>query len=375
VNLAVAEGANVSELCQRFGISRKTAYKWIARYRGEGVAGLQDRSRRPHLSPEKTATAIEQRVLELRTEHPAWGGRKLRRRLQDLGHIEVPAASTITEILRRHQRLDPETAGEERDWQRFEHPEPNDLWQMDFKGHFSLTRSGRCHPLTVLDDHSRYALGLRACGDECRTTVQAELIRIFRQFGLPRRMSMDNGAPWGYEDGESWTRLTAWLVRLGIRVTHSRPYHPQTQGKDERFHRTLDLEVLRGRSFASLDDCQQTFDPWRMSYNTERPHEALGLATPATRYRCSGREFPEKLSPIEYADDIVVRKVSKGMLSFRGRVIRIGKAFNSEPVGIRPTNKHGCYEVLYCHQILGGFDLNTLPPEPGRITLDTVRIP
>lgn len=368
VSLAVAEGANVSELCRRFGVSRKTAYKWIARYEVDGVTGLQDQSRRPRSSPEKTSTEIEQRVLELRDQHPAWGGRKLRRRLQDLGHLEVPAASTITEILRRNQRLNPETAGEPRDWQRFEHPAPNDLWQMDFKGHFCLTRSGRCHPLTVLDDHSRFALCLQACGDQCRSTVQAELTRIFRQFGLPRRMTMDNGPPWGYEDGECWTQLTAWLIRLGIRVSHSRPFHPQTQGKDERFHRTLELEVLRGRSFASLEDCQQTFDPWRVSYNTERPHEALGLATPTSRYRCSGREFPKKFSPVEYAEDVIVRKAHKGQVHFHGRVIRIGKAFDGEFVGVRPTNNDARYEVLYCHQVLGEFDMHTDEPEPGRST-------
>jgi transposase InsO family protein len=289
---------------------------------------------------------VERQILKLRSKHPTWGGRKLRCRLQSLGHADVPAASTITEILRRHGQLDPQRADQPRDWQRFEHASPNDLWQMDFKGHFALIRDGRCHPLTVLDDHSRYSLSLRACGDECGTTVQAELTRVFRHYGLPRRMTMDNGPPWGFEDGETWTRLTAWLIRLGVRVTHGRPYHPQTQGKDERFHRTLKLELLSQRSFSSLGDCQQAFDPWRLMYNTERPHEALGMATPASRYRPSGRSFPEVLPPIEYASDVQVRKVSEGRISFRNRDIRVGKAFNGHPVGVRGIDE-GIYEVLY----------------------------
>ena len=362
VVLASAEGANVSELCRRFGVSRKTGYKWLSRYATEGSAGLADQSRRPLDSAGRTSAELEQRVLALRVAHPAWGGRKLRRRLQDLKHVAVPAASTITSILRRHGRLDERAGAGQANMQRFEHEAPNDLWQMDFKGHFAMTRGGRCHALTVLDDHSRYSIGLRACDNERTETVQGELIEMFRHSGLPRRMLMDNGPPWGDMADQPWTRLTAWLVRLGISISHGRPYHPQTQGKDERFHRTLAAEVLRDRSFSDLIDTQQAFDPWRQVYNTERPHEALSLAVPASRYRASERSYPETLPVIEYAPDVQVRRASlKGVIKFDSRSIRIGRAFSGEPVGVRPTPTAGLYEVFYAHQTLGRFDVSQTP--------------
>src|SRR5262249_33415461 len=251
--LASAEDANVRQLCRRFGVSPKTAYKWLGRHEREGPDGLADRSRRPHAPPTRTADEVEQEVLPLRDRHPAWGGRKLRRRLLDLGHAHVPSASTITEVLRRHGRLGP-AAGAARDWQRFEHPQPNALWQIDFKGHFA-TAAGRCHPLTVLDDHSRSAVGLFACADQRRETVQARLAEAFRRYGLPLRVLCDNGPPWGSAESP-YTELGVWLLRLGVGVGHGRPYHPQTQGKDERFHRTLDVEVLQGQQFAGLAACQ-----------------------------------------------------------------------------------------------------------------------
>ncbi len=360
--LASAEGVNVSELCRWFGVSRKTGYNWLLRYAAEGSAGLVDQSRRPLESAGRTSAELEQGVLALRVAHPAWGGRKLRRRLQDLKHVAVPAASTITAILRRHGQLDTRGGAGQANLQRFEHAAPNDLWQMDFKGHFAMTRGGRCHALTVLDDHSRYSIGLRACDNERTETVQGELVEIFRHSGLPRRMLMDNGPPWGDMADQPWTRLTAWLVRLGISISHGRPYHPQTQGKDERFHRTLAAEVLRDRGFNDLLDTQQAFDPRRQVYNTERPHEALSLEVPASRYRASERSYPETLPVIEYAPDVQVRRASlKDVIKFDSRSTRIGRAFSGEPVGVRPTPTAGLYEVFYAHQTLGRFDVSQTP--------------
>lgn len=360
--LASSDGANVSQLCRRFGVSRKTGYKWLSRYSAQGAAGLADRSRRPLEPAGQTRDEVEQRVLALRREHPAWGGRKLRRRLQDLEYSAVPSASTITEILRRDGQLDQRAGAEQANVQRFEHAAPNDLWQMDFKGHFAMTRGGRCHPLTVLDDHSRYSIGLRACDNERTQTVQLELVEMFRCHGMPRRMLMDNGSPWGDAGGQPWTVLTAWLVRLGISISHGRPYHPQTQGKDERFHRTLAAEVLRDRSFLDVRETQLTFDPWRQVYNSQRPHEALGLAVPASRYRVSERSFPETLPPIAYASDVLVRRASTcGVIKFQSRVVRVNRAFAGEPLGVRGTLTSGVYEVFYAHQLLGQFDLSQTP--------------
>lgn len=272
--LALAEGVNRRELCRRWKISPATAYKWLERYRCDGVAGLADRSRRPLASPLRTAGALEDRVLAVRSEHPAWGGRKIRRVLQNEGVALVPSASTITEILRRHGRLDGPGAGETRHWTRFEHAEPNDLWQMDFKGHFAM-RAGRCHALTVLDDHSRYALEVGACDNERGTTVRARLEALFERYGLPLLMLADNGSPWGTAGSEErHTVLTVWLLDLGIGITHGRAYHPQTQGKEERFHRTLIAEVVNGRLFGDIAEAQKAFDAWRPIYNDKRPHEA-----------------------------------------------------------------------------------------------------
>lgn len=194
--LAQQEGANIRELCRRFAISPDTAYRLLARYQREGAEGLRDRSRRPLHSPTQTDPAMAAAVCAVRIAHPAWGGRKIRRFLLDQGAITAPAASTITDIVRRHDLLDPDASAKHRAWQRFAAPAPNDRWQMDFKGHIAL-RHGRCHPLTVLDDHSRYSLAIEACGDEQTGTVQARLIALFRRYGLPWRMLTDNGAPWG----------------------------------------------------------------------------------------------------------------------------------------------------------------------------------
>jgi transposase InsO family protein len=211
VMLAAGDGIAVRELSRRFGISPPTAYKWLGRYATEGVEGLANRSRRPQRSPNRTATEMEEMVLAVRDAHPAWGGRKIRRWLLDRGRDTVPSASTITAILRRHDRLDPDVRASHHPWQRFEHPEPNQLWQMDFKGHFPLGH-GRCHPLTVLDDHSRFALGLHACGDERGETVQQHLTTLFRHNGLPDRILMDNGPPWGHDADHPYTPLTVWRV-------------------------------------------------------------------------------------------------------------------------------------------------------------------
>jgi transposase InsO family protein len=358
VMLFEQDGVNRRELCRRFGISPTIGYQLWARWRQEGKAGLADRSRRPRHLPGRSTVKTEALVLSVRDEHPAWGGRKIRRRLQDLGHPSAPSASTITAILHRHGRIDRAASAAHKPFERFERAAPNELWQMDYKGHFATT-AGRCHPLTVVDDHSRYALGLQACGDEREGTVQAELTAIFRRYGLPERMLMDNGSPWGCSDLEHrHTWLSLWLLELGVAVSHGRPYHPQTQGKDERFHRTLMAEVIGRRAFADLAECQCRFDAWRVVYNTQRPHQALDLATPAARYRPSPRSFPEKVEPFDYGPGAIVRRVDVGgWLSFRNRPIKLGHAFAHRRVALRPADQEGCFDVLFCAHTVAAVDL------------------
>lgn len=357
VTFAGAEEANVSALCQRHGISRKTGYKWLRRFDADGETGLQDRSRRPMHTNNKTADDVERAVIELRRKHPAWGARKLSTRLKTLGHAGIPAPSTVHGILRRHGLVDTDAAAQHQPWQRFEHAAPNHLWQMDFKGHFAL-QTARCHPLTVLDDHSRFSLCLAACANETGVTVQTELTRTFERYGLPDAMTMDNGSPWGSDADHPHTAFTLWLMRLYIRVTHSRPYHPQTQGKDERFHRSLKAEVLRGPPFRDLTHAQLRFDEWRAVYNLERPHEALGQQVPASRYRPSVRAFPSLLPPVEYGPDDRVRKVQcKGEFSFHGHTFRVSKGFHGHPIALRPTNEDGKFSLHFCATRIGSIDL------------------
>ena len=355
--LANQTGNNFSQLCQRFGISRKTGYKWRQRQQQSGDQGLADRSRRPQRSPRRSEPELERQALVIR-DQTGWGARKIKWSIEAVGQGPV-AKSTVHSILRRHGRVQQSPDRVAGSFQRFEQERPNQLWQMDFKGHFQLGNRERCHPLTVLDDHSRYSLCLKACRNEQTGTVRERLIETFRRYGLPERMLMDNGSPWGSDRAHQHTPLTVWLLRLGIAVTHSRPYHPQTQGKDERFHRTLKVELLAQRTFADFACIQSGFDQWRHRYNHQRPHEALDMAVPASRYQMSHRSFPEQLPPLEYDAADQVRKVQiDGKIFFRNREFRVGKAFRGNPVAVRPTTEDGIYHVHFATLKISTIDLN-----------------
>src|SRR2546421_2913196 len=352
LSLASQAGSNFSQLCQRFGISRKTGYKWLQRYQESGAPGLADGSRRPRQSPGRTDPAVEQQVLAMRDQY-GWGARKIKWCLQR-DEQRALARSTAHSILQRRGRVTPQPHKVAGSYQRFEHERPNQLWQMDFKGHFALATGERCHPLTVLDDHSRYWLCLQACRNEQTGTVKEHLTATFRRYGLPERMLMDNGSPWGNDLEHQYTPLTVWLLLLGVGVSHGRPYHPQTQGKDERFHRSLKVEVLAQRIFGDFEPMQIRFNEWRYCYNHVRPHEALDMNVPASRYQVSQRSFPEQLPPLEYGAIDQVRKVQiDGSISFRHREFRLGKAFRGYPVALRPTLADGVYEIYFAtHRIL-----------------------
>ena len=361
VMLATVEGANVRQLCRRFGISPTTGYKWLERYRLAGTAGLEEVSRRPRQSPSRSAVTTETAVLSMRAEHPAWGGRKIARRLKDLGQDAVPAPSTVTAILKRHGVELGAHGGGQSAFTRFERARPNELWQMDFKGHVALHAAGRLHPLTVLDDHSRFAVVLAACTNEQTETVRQQLIIAFRRYGLPERLITDNGSPWGDGPGSPFTPLGVWLIEHGIRISHSRPYHPQTMGKDERFHRSLKAEVLSGPPFADLPAAERAFDRWRDVYNTQRPHEALGLGVPASRYQPSPRDYVETIAPFEYAPNDIVRRVQQGgHVSFLGRTLKVPKAFRGKAVAFRPTTQDGVFDAVFRTQIIATIDIRPL---------------
>lgn len=353
---ALAEGANRRAVCRAFGISPTTGYKWLAR----SVEGtLCDRSRRPHRSPGASPPELVEAVLAVRLAHPVWGGRKIHHYLRQR-EVAAPHPNTITDILRRHGLVDPLDSQQHRPFIRFEHAYANALWQMDFKGHFAVG-TARCHPLTVVDDHSRFATVLQACADQRRETVVPHLTAAFRHYGLPERMLMDNGPPWGTDQGHRHTELTVWLMRLGIAPCHGRPYHPQTQGKNERFNRTLKAEVLRERRFDSLAMVQTVFDHWRDLYNHDRPHQSLDDRPPARRFQPSPRQFPEHLPPIEYPAGSCVRRVQRvqrdGRISFAARQIFLSRALQGQPVALIPSGSDGCLSVLYCSFHVAVIDL------------------
>ena len=351
ISLALEDEKSFSDLCKDFGISRECGYKWLRRYREYGLEGLNEKSRKPRTSPSKTSSEVEAEVLSVRTRHPAWGGRKIYAYLQQRGNRTLPNPSTITRILHRHGRIDEEQSVKHKAFTRFEHDLPNQLWQMDFKGHFPIGAE-RCHPLTILDDHSRYSLSIKACKNEQKASVQEELISVFRKYGLPERMTMDNGTPWGLSSKErGYTSLEVWLILLGIRVSHSRPMHPQTQGKDERFHRTLKKELLDRSQFRGFEEAQKAFDQWREVYNYERPHESCKMYPPATKYQRSKRSYPEKMPALEYDERGVIKKLSnKGVLHFNGTGYYISDSMKGLYVNLVESEKSGVLKVYLNHQ-------------------------
>jgi transposase InsO family protein len=367
VELASQEGANIRALCRRYEISPKTAYKWLGRFAQQDgqTAALADRSRRPLSSPRRSAPSLEEAVVQLRQQHPGWGGRKIARRLAVLGQGEL-APSTVTGILHRHGLIDPEASEQATPWKRFEHERPNLLWQIDFKGDF-LTFAGKCFPLTLIDDHSRFNLALEALDRTAAQHVQPVLERVMRRYGLPQRINTDNGPPWGAPSAadHGLSALAVWLIRLGVRVSHSRPYHPQTNGKIERFHRTLQREVLRERAYADHAEVQRHFDAWRSVYNCERPHEALDMAAPALRYAPSPVAFPDRLPDIEYPEaDTIVTVGWNGIFRFKGRRWHTSNALHRLPIALRADpNVDGLFHGYFCHQPFMTLDLREQAPQ------------
>jgi transposase InsO family protein len=341
---------NFARLCRAFGISRKTGYKWRTRFlEGGGLDELQPRrSRRSNQTPEAT----EQALLALRREFPFWGPRKLCKLLEQRA-APAPSRSSAARILKRNGCVAPEASRARAPFIRFERARPNELWQMDFKGHFPLANAQRCHPLTLLDDHSRYLVGLFACADEQTATVQSALQTAFATHGLPAAILCDNGSPWRAPEG-GYSRLAVWLLQLGVRLLHGRPYHPQTQGKDERFHRTLKAELLDRHDWSALPATQKHFDSYRRLYNHQRPHEALALAVPASRYQCSPRPLPARLPAILYAPGELTRTVkTKGEITFKNRFYYIGSAFIGKTLALRPLAQKGLFNVCFGPHCLG----------------------
>lgn len=318
-------GCNFSALCREFGITRNTGYKWLKRYQN-GIP-LQDKSHAPFNHPNKTSSEMELLITSVRINHPTWGARKILRYLADKGNVGLPAPSTATSILKRNGFVTPEQSAQHKAFLRFAHPAPNDLWQMDFKGHFGMLDGNRCHPLTMKDDHSRNLLCLDAYDNERWDSVKGSLERVFRKNGLPNAILCDNGAPWGDSHG-GYTLFELWMMQIDVLPIHGRPLHPQTQGKEERFHRTLNEDLIKRTPIRDLAHAQQLFDDYLIEFNTERPHSALGLDVPAKHYTRSSRQLPETLREPEYDTGKTLRKVNcKGYISLRNHRYYLSEIF------------------------------------------------
>lgn len=359
VRFAIFDGSNIAQLCRQFGISRRVGCKWLSRYKQGGKAALEDQSKRPAHSPRKTSDKLVAEVLKVRDKHPCWGGLKIHTVLERNG-INPPSPSCIQKILKENNRIKRSNISEAP--HRFEHEAPNHLWQMDFKGHFAYEQ-GRCHPLTVIDDHSRFSVAIKACSNETGKTVKSHMVETFGQYGVPSRINVDNGNPWGSPlPGAKHTKFSIWLMQLGITVSHSRPGHPQTNGKLERFHRTLKHELLLPNYFSSLEQIQVSFDEWRHEYNLERPHQAIDMQVPADRYEPCYREYSDSILPYEYSPDYKTRKVDqRGRTSILGRHIYVGTPFSGELLGLRNCNDgDGIMHVYFRHQRIGTVNLNEI---------------
>lgn len=340
---------SISELCRRAGISRPTAYKWIRRY--QAGESLSDRSHITRGHPNRTPPETEALILETRIQHPTWGGRKLVRYLQDKGYQDLPAASTATAILKRGGYISPEESKSHIPYCRFQREEPNQLWQMDFKGHFAMANGGRCHPLTMSDDCSRKLLCLDAYDNERWPSVERSLLRVFSEYGLPDAILSDNGPPWtSHTNG--YTPYEVWMMQLGILPIHGRPLHPQTQGKEERFHRTLKEDVLKRYTIHDLAEAQSIFDRYREEYNEERPHAAIHYDVPEKHYHSSTRKLPGTWGEPEYDAGATLRKVNyKGYLSIQRRRYYLSESFIGKYVELLslPKNRiqvcYGTYKI------------------------------
>lgn len=334
---------SVAELCRRYGISRKTGYKWIARHAEEGWTGVREQSRAPHTCPHRTPGALQLRVVQLRMQHPHWGPRKLLHRLTRLEpDIEWPAPSTAGAILKRHGLVAPQRR------RRRTPPatdplqqavQPNDVWATDFKGWFRTHDGTRIDPLTLSDLASRYLLRCASVRGTTQAQVHPVFVAAFREYGLPAVIRSDNGPPFASVGLGGLSRLAVWWIRLGIRPERIAPGRPEQNGRHERLHRTLKQATAKPPCRTRRLQ-QQAFDAFRQEYNHERPHEALAMQTPASCYTPSARAYPARLPEVEYPSQYQVRRVrSTGEIKWRGQLVFLSEALIGEPVGFQEVDQ------------------------------------
>jgi putative transposase len=350
---------SMAEVCRRFEISRKTGYKWLARYDSAGAAGLTDRSHAPRTNPRQVVEEVEDAIVEARGQHPHWGPVKLRAWLDRTApEVQWPAPSTIGDILSRHGLAVPQKRRPKAPPQSepLKHAQgPNLVWCADFKGWFRCLDGCRCDPLTISDAYSRFLLRCQAAKhpDLCYTKPLFDA--TFREYGLPDCIRIDNGAPFASVGLGGLSELSVWWIKLGIRPERIQPGKPAQNGRHERMHRTLKQEVCLPPR-ANLREQQKAFDQFRHEYNQERPHEALRGKTPAECYQPSLRPYNSRLREIAYPADFDVRLVSEGgQIRWNNSRVFVGRALSKEPIGLEPFGD-GQWKLWFSFYELGVFD-------------------
>lgn len=355
VVLAHQRAHSIKQLCSQFGISRETGYTWLKRYEAEGVRAMQEQSRRPKHSPGKTSSEIEAAVVELRKQRPDWGAPKLLCLLrQQQPDLDCISERTVHRILKRHQLVEP-TVGGRPAVKRFERSAPNELWQMDFKGPQGFNKGSSVGPLAIEDDYSRFLVALKHLGSTKMEGVRQTLQETFQRVGVPEAMLMDHGTPWWNPVG-LWgmTELTVWIMRQGIRVIRSGIMHPQTQGKVERSNGSLQRAV---RCRGGNPEDQAWLDMFSHEYNFVRPHEALGMATPSTRWQPSTRPFQPKPPEWKYPSSMKTARVSEaGRLKWGKRRWDVSCALRHQLVGLEVIGDRAV--VYFCKTAIRELDLN-----------------
>jgi putative transposase len=356
---ASEDGAVMTQVCDRFGISRQTGYKWLERYRSRGLEGLKELSRAPLQHGMARPEELVRKILGLRERWPNWGPRKLRAKLATLEpEAELPAASTIGDWLRREGLT--RKQGRRRRCPAYTEPfvaaiASNDVWAVDFKGWFRTGDGMRCDPLTVTDAFSRALLRCDVVHRPDHDHVRPILEAAFCEFGLPKAIRSDNGPPFASSGAGGLSRLSVWWIKLGITPERIDPGKPQQNGRHERMHGTLKIETAKPPA-ATLSQQQQRFDLFRREFNEERPHEALGQRTPASFYRPSARSYPCAMYEPLYDAGVAVRRVrSNGEIKWGGEHIFVSEVLVGEPIGIAETD-NGNWIVRFAEIELGVID-------------------
>lgn len=349
---AAKTSKNFSSLCREFGISRRTGYKWVER--NEQACSMSDRSHAPHHVPGRTSADIEQAILSVRAINPEWGAKTILKVLENNGDTNLPCIRTANNILQRNGCISETESQKRKEFLRFQKEHCNELWQIDFKGDFPLLDGTRCFPFDVIDDCSRYCLGIYPKNNTLGVTQSME--QVFREYGLPNAILSDNGAQFaGFRGG--YTQFERWLMDLDVLPIHGRPFHPQTQGKIERFHRTMKNELLKRTAFIDLADANKHLNEWRVKYNEVRPHEALNMLCPADVYIPSSRKYPEKIKPYEYSGLYRILKVNyKGYLRFDSKVFYLSETMVGAELELRPS-EDACASLVYRNYKIAEIDL------------------